>query len=211
MAAPPPPRSATRRGPAAPAPPSPAGFPRRAVLPRARPAEDLRDRFPGDLQPGQPLLGPRQPLGQPRDLTAQLIHLPAGRRLTPLQFLDQRTHRAPPNPAAPNSKRQQAPAAAQTSTLQLRLSLQRSHTHRRCARSPRRSGLRRPRRRSRRTDRRFDSPGSAGSGGGSDPLPVLPPWRGRGGLSMSRWNPPSSLAEYPSGGFPAAPSRSRRG
>src|ERR1035438_231026 len=35
-----------------------------------------------------------------------------------------------------------------------------------------------------------------------DPLSILPPWRGRGGLSMSRWNRPSSLAEYPPSGFP---------
>jgi hypothetical protein len=63
---------------------------------RAHPAEDLRDRFPGDLQPGQPLLGPRQPLAQPRDLTTQLIHLMAGCRLTPLQLFNQRSHRASP-------------------------------------------------------------------------------------------------------------------
>ena len=37
-------------------PPAPLAPRRRFV--RARPAEDLRDRFPGDLQPGQPLLGP---------------------------------------------------------------------------------------------------------------------------------------------------------
>jgi hypothetical protein len=35
-------------------------------------------------------------LAQPRDLTAQLVHLMAGCRLTPLQFLDQRSHRASP-------------------------------------------------------------------------------------------------------------------
>jgi hypothetical protein len=35
-----------------------------------------------------------------------------------------------------------------------------------------------------------------------DPLSILPSWRGRGRLSMSRWNRPSSLAEYPPGGFP---------
>jgi hypothetical protein len=40
------------------------------ALARARPAEDLRDRFPGDLPPGQPLLGSRQPLIRPRDLSA---------------------------------------------------------------------------------------------------------------------------------------------
>jgi hypothetical protein len=35
-----------------------------------------------------------------------------------------------------------------------------------------------------------------------DPLSILPPWRGRGGLSKSKWNRPSSLAEYPPSGFP---------
>jgi len=35
-----------------------------------------------------------------------------------------------------------------------------------------------------------------------DPLPVLALWRGRGGLPVSRWNRPSSLAEYPPSGFP---------
>jgi hypothetical protein len=70
-------------------------FPSRRLV-RPRPAEDLRDRFPGDLQPGQPLLSPRKPIVQPRDLTAQLIRLLAGRRLTPPQFLDQRSHRTSP-------------------------------------------------------------------------------------------------------------------
>jgi hypothetical protein len=35
-----------------------------------------------------------------------------------------------------------------------------------------------------------------------DPLSVLPSWRGLGGLSMSRWYRPSSLAEYQPSGFP---------
>ncbi len=34
-----------------------------------------------------------------------------------------------------------------------------------------------------------------------DRLSILPSWRGRGGLSMSRWNRPSSLVECPPGGF----------
>jgi len=43
-----------------------------------------------------------------------------------------------------------------------------------------------------------------------DPLPVLPSWRGRGGLSMSRWNRPSSLRSIRPAVSPAALSRSRR-
>ena len=40
-----------------------------------------------------------------------------------------------------------------------------------------------------------------------DPLSILPSWRGRGGLSTSRWNRPSSLAEYPPSGFPGGAER----
>jgi hypothetical protein len=63
-----------------------------------------------------------------RDLPAQPLRFRTSHRLPPLQLIDQRPHQAPPNSAAPNSKRQQAPAAARPSTLQIRQSLQTSHT-----------------------------------------------------------------------------------
>ncbi len=58
----------------------------------ARLAEDLRDRLPGDLQPGQTLLGLRQTLVQRVDLTPEPVRLLARGRFSAMQLFDQRTH-----------------------------------------------------------------------------------------------------------------------